>query len=193
MRLKAPRIAPVPESEWSPEVREMLEASRMRGRVPNIFSTFARHPVLMKSWIGFGRHILMSSTFPPRERELAILRIGWLCRAEYEWSQHSVIGKLCGLTDAEVSRVQIGPDAPEWGNGDRAVLRAVDELHGDAMIANATWAELSARFGTEQLMDLVFTVGQYQLVSMALNTFGVELDEGTQGFQGKVSGPDPER
>jgi hypothetical protein len=63
----------------------------------------------------------------------------------------------------------------------------VDELHGDAMIANATWAALSALFGSEQLMDLVFTVGQYQLVSMALNTFGVQPDEGTPGFDGKAA------
>ena len=56
------------------------------------------------------------------------------------------------------------------------------------MIANDTWAQLSTRFGTEQLMDLVFTVGQYQLVSMALNTFGVQLDEGIPGFDGNAPG-----
>jgi alkylhydroperoxidase family enzyme len=61
-------------------------------------------------------------------------------------------------------------------------LRAADELHTDAFISDATWAALSERYTTEQLMDVVFTVGQYNLVSMALNTFGVQLDKGVKGF-----------
>ncbi len=182
MRLKTPRLLPLPSSEWSPEIREMLEASAVGGRVLNIFSTIARHPTLAKSWLVFGQHVLMTSTFPFRERELAILRIGWLCRSEYEWGQHAIIGKLCGLTDEEIRRIQAGPDAPGWSDEDRVLLRAVDELKSDAMITDVTWAALSARFDTQQLMDLVFAVGQYQLVSMALNTFGVQRDEGIPGF-----------
>ena len=61
-------------------------------------------------------------------------------------------------------------------------LRAADELHADAIIGDETWAQLQARYSTEQLLDLVFTIGQYTLVSMALNTFGVQLDEGLEGF-----------
>lgn len=41
---------------------------------------------------------------------------------------------------------------------------------------------LSQCYTIEQLMDVVFAVGQYNLVSMALNTFGVQLDEGVKGF-----------
>jgi hypothetical protein len=32
------------------------------------------------------------------------------------------------------------------------------------------------------MMDLVFTVGQYNLVSMALNSFGVQPDAGLPGW-----------
>ena len=117
-----------------------------------------------------------------RERELLILRIGWLCQAEYEWGQHVVFGKGAGLTDEEIARIKEGPDAKGWAPFDAALLRAADELHADAFISDATWAALSARYSTEQLMDVVFAVGQYNLVSMALNTFGVQLDKGVKGF-----------
>lgn len=182
MRLDAPRVLPVPESEWTPEVREMLETSAGGGRVLNVFSTLARNPALMKSWLAFGQHVLMASKFPPRERELAILRIGWLCRSEYEWGQHAVIGKLCGLSAEEVARVKAGAETSGWSDDDRTVLRAADELHRESMITDATWTALTRRFNVEQLMDFVFTVGQYQLVCMALNTFGVQLDHGIPGF-----------
>ena len=62
------------------------------------------------------------------------------------------------------------------------LLRAADELHRDSRIGDATWSALSAHYETQQLMDLVFTVGQYTLVSMVLNSFGVQLDEGITGF-----------
>ena len=65
---------------------------------------------------------------------------------------------------------------------DRALLRAADELHRDSEIGDATWDHLATRYDTKQLMDVVFTVGQYNLVSIALRTFRVPLDEGVEGF-----------
>ncbi|HEV2690106.1 MAG TPA: hypothetical protein VGV35_16215 [Bryobacteraceae bacterium] len=81
MRLKQPRIPPVPESDWDSETREILQGLRRDGRVFNIFATLARHPKLLKRWLVFGNHVLSKSSLPARERELAILRMGWLCRA----------------------------------------------------------------------------------------------------------------
>ena len=183
MRLSEPRVRPLEADEWSDEVKEQLEPlQRGFGRVLNIFKTLAHHPKLMKRWLVFGNHILGKNTLSPRERELAILRIGWLCKAEYEWGQHVDISRNLGMPDDEIERVAAGPDAPGWDPFEATLLRAVDELHADAMITDPTWKALSERYSTEQLMDLVFTVGQYNLVSMALNTLGVQLDEGIDGF-----------
>ena len=93
-----------------------------------------------------------------------------------------IFGKAAGLTDAEIERIKAGPEAPGWAPFDATLLRAVDELHKDAFISDKTWGALSERYNTEQLMDVVFAVGQYNLVSMALNTFGVQLDKGVKGF-----------
>jgi alkylhydroperoxidase family enzyme len=183
MRLSQPRVEPLPESEWSSEVSETLKnVLRIEGRPANIFATLAHHPKLLKRWLVFGNHVLAKQTLSPRDRELAILRIGWLCRAEYEWAQHVVISRRAGIGDEEILRVAEGPDASGWEPHDALLLRAVDELHGDAMIGDATWKSLAERYSTEQLLDLVFTVGQYNLVCMALNTLGVQLDAGLEGF-----------
>lgn len=179
------RVAPLPESEWNDDVRQILAASQMGGRVLNIFSTLARHPDLLRRWLVFGTHVLLKSTIGARERELVILRTGWNCKAEYEWGQHVIIGKQCGLSDEEIVRITAGPDAPGWDPFDAALLRAADELHRDSRIGDATWQVLSARYDTKQMMDLVFAIGQYTLVSMALNTLGVQLDDGIPGFPAK--------
>jgi alkylhydroperoxidase family enzyme len=183
MRLTNPRLEPLDEDKWDDETRETLERLKVDGRVFNIFRTLAAHPKLLKRWLVFGNYILNKSTLPPRERELLILRIGWLCRAEYEWGQHVLIGKRAGLTDEEIDRVKEGPDAPGWSEFDATLLRAVDELRAQAFISDAVWNALAATYNTQQLLDLIFTVGQYNLVSMALNTIGVRLDEGVAGFE----------
>ena len=182
MRLSAPRIPPVTDpSELPEEAREVLAGTSL-GPAVNIFRTFIRHPKLLKRWLVFGNHILFKSTLPPRERELVILRTGWLCRAEYEWGQHVIIGRAAGLTDDEIARIPRGPDASGWEPFDATLLRATDELHADHMVGDDTWEALGERYSAQQLMDLVFTVGQYTLVSMALNSFGVQLDPEVPGF-----------
>lgn len=148
----------------------------------NITRTLANHPALAEAWLGFARYVLGDNTLPPRDRELLILRIGYLCGSEYEWGQHTRIARSVGVTDDEILRVIDGPDAAGWSPLDSALLRAVDELHHDSEVSDDTWAALSAHYDTRQLMDLVFTVGQYNLVSMALRTFRVPLDEGVEGF-----------
>jgi alkylhydroperoxidase family enzyme len=180
MRLEKPRLEPLSDEHIDPEIKEL-----MGGRVLNIFRTLAHHPKLMKRWLVFGNHILSKSSLIPRDREIVILRVGWLCQAGYEWGQHVVIGKAAGLTDEDIERITVGAKAEGWSPAENAILRATDELHGDAFIGDATWSILRDHFSTQQLMDLVFTVGQYNLVSMALNTFGVQLDEGIEGLPAK--------
>ena len=182
MRLTQPRIQPLPESEWDEETRALLEGLQRDGQIYNIFATLARHPKLLKRWLVFGNHILAKSTLPEREREIAILRMGWLCRAEYEWGHHVAIGQQAGLSIEDIRRIAIGPDAPGLDQFEAVLLRAVDELHADSFISDATWQALAQRYNTEQLLDLVFTAGQYKLVSMALNSLGVQLEEGFEGF-----------
>lgn len=183
MKLAVPRVAPVPESQWDEETREFLEPLRRGGRIYNIFSTLAHHPKLMKRWMVFASHILGKSTLSPREREIVILRTGWLCQAEYEWGHHVAIATDAGLDQEEIDRIKLGPDSPGWSELESALLKAVDELHSDAFVADATWKLLAEHYSTEQMTDLIFTVGQYHMVSMALNSLGVQLEEGFKGFQ----------
>lgn len=182
MRLRQPRILPVTEAEWTDDSRPVLAANSARGPVLNVFGTIARHPKLLKRWVVFANHVLNGSTLPARERELVILRTGFLCRSGYEWAQHALIGRAAGLTDEEIVRLTVGSSDDGWNGTDRALLQATEQLVADHFISDGTWGALATVWGEQQLMDLVFAVGQYTLVSMALNTFGVQLETTTERF-----------
>jgi alkylhydroperoxidase family enzyme len=183
VRLKEPRLAPLTESQWNEEQTKLLSPlKREDGRVLNVFATLGRHPKLFDRFSTFVRYVLLEQTLPDRDREILILRIGWLCQAKYEFGQHTLMGKSAGLTDEEILRITKGPDEPGWSNFDAVLVRAVDELYYDAIISEATWKVLSERYNEKQLMDVIFTVGDYNMVSWALNSLGVQLDKGVPGF-----------
>lgn len=179
MRLTTPRVAPVPADSWTEEQREIVTPMLARGPVINIFRTMLAHPAAAKAFLVWGGYILgRKCTLPPREREIVILRTGFLCRSGYEWTQHVPIARRAGLTDEEIARIKLGADAPGWSAPDAALLRATDDLHREQFVTEPVWAELTRHFGERQRMDIVFTAGQYTQVSMLLNSFGVQLDQG---------------
>ena len=183
MRLNQPRIKPLDHEGLTPEQVEVLAPLGGGGVIPagpvlNIFRTMAHAPKALKAFLTWGNYVLSKKNdLPPREREIVILRTGFLCRSGYEWTQHVEIGLRCGLTPNEITMLKAGADAG-WTPADAALIRAADELNADCFISDATWTALLSHFSEKQAMDVVFTAGQYTQVSMMLNTFGVQLDPG---------------
>ena len=182
-RVPKARLLPVPASERTEAHREAL-GTRARGDdTLDVFQTCLRNIELCRNWMEFTNYILSDrSSITPRDRELLILRTGYLCRSDYEWAQHAALGLRIGLTNEELTRITRGPDAAGWTPADATLLRAADELHRDQHISDATWARLRERFDERQMMDIIFTVGQYTIVSMYLNSAGVQLEKGQTGI-----------
>lgn len=188
------RISPLLPPKWDelvhdavaafPSGRDFVQAHYRDqdggARGSNGFGVLLHYPALAKAFLTFNQHVAIASSLSKRQRELLILRISWLRRSEYEFVQHVVVGRNAGLSDAEIERVQQGPDAAGWDAFDADLVRAVDELHAHARIGDATWARLSTQLRREQLMDLVFVVGCYDVLAMVFKTFDVQLEQGVQ-------------
>jgi 4-carboxymuconolactone decarboxylase len=169
------RIAPLPYAEWDAEALAGLAPGR---RLPpsNVLGLLARHPALARAFLPFSGHLLSRAALPARTRELVILRVAWRRRCRYEWAQHVAIARRAGVTDDEVAGIRTGAAT--------LISRAVDELDESSTLSDETYAALADELDERQLLDLVFTVGGYSMLAMALNTFGVELEPGLpdEGF-----------
>ena len=181
-----PRISPLAESEWGEELRAILQATPpgfdVRLGDNNIFPTLARHEGLFRAWLPFGGFLLGRGVLPARERELLILRTGYNCTSEYEWGQHARIAEALGIAREEILRIADGPDAAGWTAADATLLRAADELHARAKIADDTWALLADSYDERGLLEIAMLVGHYHMVAFTLNSAGVELDAGLEGL-----------
>ena len=181
--MPTPRIDPLPpDAVVDEDIAALLGAMKAPSGEPlNIFGTLARHPGLFRKWMQFGGKLL-TGKLPARDREILILRTGWNCRSEYEWGQHVTIGRAAGLTDHEIDRIALGPDASGWSDDDALLLHAADELHAEASLSDDTWKALADRYDEMQLIEVPMLVGQYHLVAFTLNSLGVQREAGVPGF-----------
>ncbi|MFX1450096.1 MAG: carboxymuconolactone decarboxylase family protein [Promethearchaeota archaeon] len=196
IRLSKPRIPPMSdeecikkfekfadESEWAKEVQFVIDkVNTYKGKIYNWMKVYMEHPELFMRSLMLIYHVLSQSTLPDRDREILIIRISWLCGAEYVWAQHKILGAMSGLKTKEIRRITEGPDAEGWSPIDATLIQAVDELYTNCLISENTWKILAEHYDKRQLIDLLSTVGWYNSVCMFLNTLGAPLDEGFTGF-----------
>ena len=182
-----PRLDPLPPREWPKEMRAATAPltppqPRPEGTPKglNLLGTFARHPALTQAYNTFVAHLLFESTLSDRQRELVILRVAGVRGADYEFAQHVSYALDAGMTREEIAALRNGRDSARWEPTERALLTAVDDLVADARLSDETWRLLSADLSDQQLLDLIFTVGAYDLLAMMLRTFDVQIDDDLQ-------------
>lgn len=189
---KEPRIAPLLPPAWDDAILDALgafpsslnfvlsrwEAGGVDARGMYTLGLLAHYPALAKAFLTLNKHASIDSSVAVRERELLILRTGWLAKADYEFVQHLILGRRAGLTDDELERIQLGPDAPGWSAEDADVIRVADDLHFNSCISDETWTRISTRFDPRQIMDMIFLVGVYAMLGSAISSFRIPLEPG---------------
>src|SRR5437762_476049 len=169
----APRISPV-DPPYPPEMQADFD-KLMRGAPPLLlFRTIARNPRVLQRFMAGA--LLDRGSISLRSRELMILRTCARCGAEYEWGVHvAVFGTKAQWTPAQLHATVYG-DAAEgcWNAEERLVIRLADQLHDTNRVDDALWAELSARFAADQVVELIMLAGLYHAVSYVIKALAIE-------------------
>jgi len=193
IRGRPPRLSALPAAQRTGRQQELLDEMSMvvvdgvrkpRDDRPAL-EILIRHAELYKAHMNVAAKYLSDCEMSIRERELAILRIAWLSQAPFEWGSHVKIAKRNGVTSEEIERVIVGSSAPGWSTGDRAIVRAVEELHFSSMISDETWADLQQSFSDKKLIELVILAGQYKTVAYYQNALRLPLPEGNTGLSAR--------
>jgi len=181
-----------PEAGWRGPLKPVIEpAPRGTGRLrryfvgllgsghgvraTNLFLTLSRHPLLFFPWLIYASRLMPYGRLDRCDVERVILRVAWLTRCHYEWNQHVVIGRQAGLTDAEILAVTEGPEAARDARIE-ILLRACDEVVLDGMLSIATHRSLMPWFDEKSRIELLFLVGQYQMLAGVIHGLGVQIE-----------------
>jgi 4-carboxymuconolactone decarboxylase len=181
----APRIEPVADDDRTPRQREVI-ADLVQGPTVNVYTTLAHSPDLAAAMVNFGRN-LRGPGLSARHREILILRTGWNCRCRYELAQHQRLARSIGMTDEDLGRIEVGPEADGWDPFEALLCQLADELHRDQQVSDETWAALAARYDDSEMIHAVLVVGYYHAVSMILNAARVALEPEAEEFAPAVT------
>jgi alkylhydroperoxidase family enzyme len=143
----------------------------------NMTRMLVQHPDFYRVFIPFVEKLMSRSLLPPRDREILILRTLALCDESYEEDHHVRIASTLGMSAAEVDAAKAGRGAA-LGSFDRALVRAAEELVNDRCLSEEGWRTLATVYAVNQMMEVVFLVGTYTMLSMATNSFGMPIDGG---------------
>ncbi len=154
------------------------EHQRLLERPANLFRALVHSPDAFRSFSRLGLWLRTGSTLDARLRELAILQVGYITRAEYEWSHHIRIGHGVGVTDDDLRALiaETNGERSALPELDRAVLRLAREMTEELKGAEATFETVNEALGHEHTIDLLMTIAFYNLVVRLLHTLEVDLE-----------------
>lgn len=124
-------------------------------------------------------YVRHESRLDPRLRELAILRVGYLTRTEYEYAHHIEIGLDAGLSKGDIRALALDSDrmAEHFTSLECAVLAAAGEIVDQPQLSDEIYASLSAELDDEQVVDLVIVISFYCAVVRLLGVLQIDLEE----------------
>ena len=172
-----PRVAPLPESQWTDEHKKRVAEFVPAGARPaNSFRTLLNVPDLVDRTMTFYRYVSQQSSLPPRIRELLILRTAWLHGSDVIWREHVPSARKAGLGD-DLRRIAEGPTAAGWDPFEANLLRMADQLFRNSFVNDSVFNMMATRYNTCNLMDAGLTVADIASLALLYNTLGVQPDE----------------
>jgi 4-carboxymuconolactone decarboxylase len=164
------RLAPPDPERLDASTAELLAlASDADGNPLLTVAVLAHRPPLLGPFLGWAAALALEGTLPKRDHELLALRTALRCNSGFEWREHVEYAKAAGLSDDEIARIRDGADADGWDERDRVLLRAADELHDRHTVGADTWAALASHHQSDAIVEILYVVGQYTMLSMVAN------------------------
>ncbi len=142
----------------------------------NVFKMLFHSPNMAPGYFSLAEGILRGNTLPGPLRELVILRVGNLYDAPYELFHHERLARAAGLSEAGINGARVGAGAEGLTDEERALITWTDSIVNHHELVGQQREDAVARYGYKGLMDIVMTVGFYQLVCNYLRTFDIAIE-----------------
>src|SRR5215472_8452554 len=148
--------------------------------VGNIFRTLAHTPGLLRRFLALGGELRNKTALDPKLRELALLTVGRIAQAEYEFTHHWNLARRVGVERQKLEALADWEKSSAFTDEERAVIRFASEATSNVKVTDATWNALKAFLDTRRIMELAQNVAFYNMVVRVLVPLRVELEPGVK-------------
>lgn len=170
--LRVPLVEPGTRPELAAIEREILAE---RGRISPLYQALLNSAPIASGWEKLLTAVRHRTSIPGNLRELVILRIAILNRAEFEFAAHVQPALKAGVPHAKIDAVRAwraGAVAP-FDADETMVLELADAMTRDVEVPDALMQRVQARFDSRGVVELVTTVAAYNMVSRFLVALGI--------------------
>ena len=180
LNLRGGRFKPLTTDGLTAAQRTVLDEllRGQRGSVDGPFNVFLRSPELGNLLQRVGEHVRFRNSLPPNLKELAILLTAQWWQSQFEWFAHRPLALAAGLRLDVIDAIHGGERPATMTTEEATVYDFSTELRESRRVTDATFTTAVALFGEQGVMDLIATLGYYDVVSMALNVDRYPLPAG---------------
>lgn len=159
--------------------REIFDnLTRERGNVGNIFRALANTPNLLRRFLALGGELRNGTALDPKLRELALMTVGRLTEATYEFTHHWNLARSVGVPREQLEALADWERSSHFNDQERAVIRYAVEATQNVKVSDSTWNAALGFLDRRRMMELVQNVAFYNMVVRILVPVGVEVEEG---------------
>ena len=108
-----------------------------------------------------------------RVRQVVILAVGAVWKADYELYAHSAVARKAGLSEAAIRSLASGGHPEDLSDEERVAQRFVRQLTAEHHVEEKLYRAAEAAFGREGIVAMTFLAGCYQVVCSLLNAFEI--------------------
>jgi alkylhydroperoxidase family enzyme len=163
------------------ELVQAIRARRKGGKLLNLDRMLLHSPNFAKGWNGMFGAIRNQLTLAPRLRETAIMAIGTLNKAGYEWAQHEPEYLAAGGSREQLQALRNVDAAAKneklFPEQERATLALTSEMTRNIEVSKATLERVRKFLDDQQLVELIGTIAGYNMVSRFVVATGVEMEQ----------------
>ena len=165
-----------------PDLVTAIKSRRSGGKLLNLDRMLLHSPNFAKGWNGMFGAIRNQLAVPGKLRELAIMQIGVLNKADYEWAQHEGEFLKAGGTREQLNALRSGAatgsaDPKMFDDAERMTLQLTREMTQQINVSPATMKQARSILPDAQLVELIGTIAGYNMVSRFAVATGLDIEE----------------
>lgn len=166
---------PYPSLDDSPEIAQLSsQIIKERGKLVNLYKMLLNSPPLAQGWLNFLTAIRQQCLLSGKIRELSILRIAVINKADYEFQSHIPFALKEGLSNEQINSLENWQISPLFNDLEKSVLGYTDSMTQDVHVPDSVFKNVNKHFDARGMTELTATIAAYNLVSRFLEALEID-------------------
>lgn len=164
-----------PDLEANPELKALTaKIISERGKLHNLYKMLLNSPPIAEGWLNLLTAIRQKSLLSGRVRELVIMRIAVINKAEYEFISHTPFALKEGISQEQINAIESWNISTLFDAVDRSVLAYTDSMTRDVHVPKNIFDDVNKHFDARGMTELTATIASYNLVSRFLEALEID-------------------